>query len=89
VGRPGTVLAATGGLRWRYTTGGPVHSPAVAGGTVYVSNVVGQVDALDAATGSLRWATAAGDYIDSDLAVAGGTVYIGSDDGNVYALRAP
>ncbi len=50
----GTVTAldaATGRLRWTYTTGSRVDSsPAVAGGTVYAGSDDGQVYALDAGT---------------------------------------
>ena len=63
----GTVYAldaATGRLRWAYTTAGSVDSsPAVAGGTVYVGGVDGDdgtVYALDAATGRLRWSYTTG-----------------------------
>jgi outer membrane protein assembly factor BamB len=41
--------AATGRLRWRYTTGSNVDSsPAAAGGTIYVGSDDGTVYALDA-----------------------------------------
>ena len=40
--------AATGHLRWTYTTGGAVSGPAVAGGTVYVGSGDHKVYALDA-----------------------------------------
>jgi len=74
--------------RWTYTTGSYVDTrPAVAGGTVYVSGHDGRVCALDAATGRLRWAYAAGGSV-SDPTVAGGTVYIGSHGGRVFALDA-
>ena len=71
--------AATGHLRWSYTTGDCVDSdPAVAGGTVYVGSGDDKVYALDAATGRLRWSYTTGDAVDSGPAVAGGTVYVGS-----------
>ena len=42
--------AATGHLRWAYTTGNIViSSPAVAGGTVYIGSEDHKVYALDAA----------------------------------------
>ena len=60
--------------------------PAAAGGTVYVTDVVGQLYALDAATGRLRWTRTTAGAVESSPAVAGGTVYVGSDD-KVYALN--
>jgi hypothetical protein len=81
--------AATGGLRWRYRTGGAVDSsPAVSGGTVYVGSHDSYVYALDAATGGLRWRYQTGERVYSPLAVSGGTVYVGSYDKYVYALEA-
>jgi outer membrane protein assembly factor BamB len=41
--------AATGHVRWTYTTAGPVSAPAVAGGTVYVGSYDGKIYALYAA----------------------------------------
>ena len=41
--------------RWTYDTGGGVIRLAVAGRAVYIGSDDGTVDALDAATGSLRW----------------------------------
>ena len=81
--------AATGQLRWSYTTGDEVVSgPAVAGGTVYVGSDDDKVYALNAATGHLRWSYTTGGVVVSGPAVAGGTVYVGSDDHKVYALNA-
>jgi outer membrane protein assembly factor BamB len=75
-------------LRWSYTTGNFVDSPAVAGGTVYIGSDDGKVYALDAATGDLRWTYTTGAAVESSPAVAAGTVYIGSNDDRVYALNA-
>jgi outer membrane protein assembly factor BamB len=81
--------AATGDLRWSYTTRAAVESsPAVVGGTVYIGSNDDRVYALDAATGRLRWTYATGSEVVSSPAVVGGTVYVGSDDGKVYALDA-
>lgn len=80
--------AATGRLRWTYATSESANTPAVAGGTVYVSDVAGEVYALDATTGRLNWPHIPTEAAGSSLAAAGGTVYIGSDDGTVYALAA-
>jgi PGF-CTERM protein len=52
--------AATGAIRWTYSTGNEsLSSPVVANGTVYVGSERDTVYALDAGTGVVRW-TAAG-----------------------------
>jgi len=84
-----------GGLtkKWAYDSGNSIvsgfySSPAVAGGVVYVGSGDGSVYALDAASGTKKWASTTGSSFVSSPAVAGGVVYVGSDDGNVYALDA-
>ncbi len=52
-------------------------SPAVAGGIVYIGTRNGQLDAFDAAGGTLLWTAATGGSIDSAPAIAGGVVYAG------------
>jgi len=48
--------AATGGLRWQFTTGGPVRfSPTIAEGRAYVASDDGGLYCLDAARGKLLW----------------------------------
>jgi len=48
--------AATGKLRWRFTTDGPVRfAPEIAGGRAFVVSDDGWLYALDAATGALVW----------------------------------
>jgi len=48
--------AATGHLRWRFTTGGPVRfAPAIADGRCYVASDDGWLYCLDAATGKELW----------------------------------
>lgn len=43
-------------VKWSYKSPGPfVASPIAAGGAVYVADKLGNVTALDAATGSVRW----------------------------------
>jgi outer membrane protein assembly factor BamB len=76
-------------MDWSFTTGGAVQSsPAVAGGTVYIASLDGNVYALSAATGAKLWNFTTGNQVISSPAVAGGTVYIGSEDHDVYALNA-
>ena len=48
--------AATGAVRWRFFTGGPVRlAPTVAGGRVYVGSDDGHVYCVSAADGRLLW----------------------------------
>ena len=59
--------AATGRMKWRFTTGGPVRfAPTVAAGRCYVGSDDGCVYCLDAADGKLVWefcAAPAGDLL--------------------------
>jgi outer membrane protein assembly factor BamB len=50
------VDAATGQVRWRFLTAGPIDdsSPAYADGLVYVGTLAGTVHAVDATTGRDR-----------------------------------
>jgi outer membrane protein assembly factor BamB len=65
-----------------------LSSPAVAGGLVYFGSSDGNVYALEAATGALKWKFKTGDVVHSSPAVADGTVYVGSWDTYLYALDA-
>ncbi len=67
-----------------------IARPTLAGGTVYLVSG-GNLYALDAATGHLRWTdTKPGrpGFEDTGPAVAGGTVYAGGYGTDVYALDA-
>lgn len=63
-------------------------SPAVVDGVVYVGSGDGNMYAIDAATGALRWKFATGDVVHSSAAVVDGVVYFGSWDANFYAVDA-
>jgi outer membrane protein assembly factor BamB len=89
--------AATGALRWKFTTGNVVHAtPAVADGMLYIGSWDRNFYALDAATGNVRWKFTTGDDqriynqvgIQSSAAVANGMVYFGCRDSHLYALDA-
>ena len=82
---------------WNFTAGGGIYSaPTVAGGTVYFGANDGYEYALNAANGSLRWATylgkdTLGRYpvgVSSSATVALGRVYVGGGDARWYALDA-
>jgi outer membrane protein assembly factor BamB len=65
-----------------------LSSPAVVQGVVYVGSGDGNVYALDAGSGALRWKFHTGNVVHASPAVANGTVYIGSWDSWFYALDA-
>ena len=79
-----------GSLLWTYTMRSPVVSgPAVAGGTVYVGGMYrGEVYALNAATGQVRWARTTEPSTISVGSAFAGSVYAGGTGGQVYALDA-
>jgi outer membrane protein assembly factor BamB len=63
-----------------------LSSPAIASDTVYVGSGDGNIYALDAASGGLRWKFHTGDVVHASPAIANGLVYIGSWDSYFYAL---
>ena len=65
-----------------------LSSPALAGGVVYFGSGDGNVYALDAASGALRWKFHTGNVVHASPAVAAGTLYVGSWDSYFYALDA-
>ncbi len=65
-----------------------LSSPTVADGVVYFGSGDGNVYALDAASGKLKWKFATGDVVHASPAIANGTLYIGSWDSYFYALDA-
>ena len=65
-----------------------LSSPAISGGTVYFGSGDGNVYALDAATGALKWKFQTGDVVHSSPAIDSGTVFAGSWDSYLYALDA-
>jgi len=65
-----------------------LSSPAVANGLVYFGSGDGNVYAVDAAIGALKWKFTTGDVVHASPAVAGGLVLVGSWDTNFYALDA-
>ena len=65
-----------------------LSSPAVWNGTVYFGSSDGNVYALDALTGLLKWKFQSGDVVHSSPAIADGVLYVGSWDTFFYALDA-
>jgi len=65
-----------------------LSSPSVWNGTVYFGSSDGNVYALDASSGALKWKFHTGDVVHSSPAIADGVLYIGSWDTYLYALDA-
>lgn len=65
-----------------------LSSPTISNGFIYFGSGDGNVYALDAGSGTLKWKFATGNVVHASPAVAQGTVFIGSWDSNFYALDA-
>ena len=65
-----------------------LSSPAVWNRAVYFGSGDGNVYALDAASGVLKWKFKTGDVVHASPAIADGTVFIGGWDSYFYALDA-
>ena len=77
-----------GQLRWRKRIGPSESSPLVVGKTVYVGDWRGDVYALDARTGKMRWRFHTGGRVKGGVTYFAGRVFVGSYDHHVYALDA-
>ncbi len=75
---------------WQQNTGGPVFSsPVLSNGTVYIGSTGGNLLALNAQTGIVRWHHAIGQFLnDSTPVVVGRVVFVGANRTWVYALDA-
>lgn len=65
-----------------------LSSPAVWNGAVAFGSGDGNVYALDAASGALKWKFPTRDVVHASPAIADGTLYVGSWDSFLYALDA-
>jgi len=65
-----------------------LSSPMIFESAVYFGSSDGNVYAVDANTGNLKWKFKTGDVVHATPAIANGTVYVGSWDSNFYALDA-
>jgi len=65
-----------------------LSSPAIWNGAVYFGSGDGNVYALDAGTGALKWKFKTGDVVHASPAIADGKLYIGSWDSWFYAVDA-
>ena len=89
--------AASGELKWKFSTGDVVHaSPAYANGVVYFGSWDSYFYAVDAMTGAEKWRFHGGEDpafhnqvgFQSSPAVVNGVVYTGCRDSNLYAIDA-
>ena len=65
-----------------------LSSPVIWKGAVYFGSGDGNVYALDAGTGSLKWKFKTGDVVHASPAIVDGKLYVGSWDSYFYALDA-
>ncbi len=65
-----------------------LSSPLLAQGAVFFGSGDGNLYAIDAATGAMRWKFATGDVVHSSPAYADGILYFGSWDSYFYAVDA-
>jgi outer membrane protein assembly factor BamB len=65
-----------------------LSSPVIADGAVYFGSGDGNLYAVDATSGALRWAFHTGDVVHASPAYAGGTLFFGSWDSLFYAVDA-
>jgi outer membrane protein assembly factor BamB len=77
-----------GQLRWRKRIGPTESSPLVVGNSVYVGDWRGDVYALNARTGKVRWRFHTDGRVKGGLSYLTGRVFVGSYDHHVYALSA-
>jgi eukaryotic-like serine/threonine-protein kinase len=63
-----------------------LSSPSIDADTVYVGSGDGNIYALDASSGALRWKFHTGNVVHASPAIANGMVYIGSWDSYFYAI---
>jgi outer membrane protein assembly factor BamB len=76
--------------KWSYALPGKSRptAPVTAGGLVFVGDESGQVRALDAKSGEVRWTASTAGAIFFPPALWQGRLYAGSADGRVYAFEA-
>jgi eukaryotic-like serine/threonine-protein kinase len=65
-----------------------LSSPVVEGGMVYFGSGDGNVYALDAVSGELKWKFPTGDVVHASPAYADGVIFVGSWDSYFYAIDA-
>ncbi|MGB3328795.1 MAG: PQQ-binding-like beta-propeller repeat protein [Thermomicrobiales bacterium] len=87
--QPGPAPKGSPKLAWRFDTGAELlSSPVLDKGTLYIASKTGDLLAVDASTGSLRWRTHLTEYvIRSSPSVSNDTVYVGAGF-SLFAINA-
>jgi len=80
---------ATGGLKWKFNTGGEIWAtPVIDNNLLIIGSFNKTVFAIDANAGTEKWRFSTGSTNVAPPVILNGTVYIGSLDRNLYALNA-
>jgi outer membrane protein assembly factor BamB len=78
---------ATGKFRWKFETGGAVHSsPIAVGDKLFFGSYDGNFYVLDRFSGRLLWNYQTKGMISSSPAYYDGKIYIASEDGILYCF---
>ncbi|MHB1049661.1 MAG: outer membrane protein assembly factor BamB family protein [Bacteroidota bacterium] len=78
-----------GNEEWIFKTKSEIRSsPAASAGTVFCANTKGEVFALDASDGSLKWKGNVNGAVYAGLTVYGSTLIVASRDSSVYLFNA-
>lgn len=78
----------TGTLNWSANANRIWAGPVLANGTLYVANLIGEIKALDPATGSELWSLSNGGWpLTENLAVAGSKVAAADLYGNIWVAQ--
>ena len=79
-----------GSAYWKFPTDSPIgeSSPAYGSGVVYIGDLGGWINAVNASDGKKLWAFKTGGEIKSSPVVVGDRVLIGSYDEHLYCLSA-
>ena len=79
--------AATGALRWKFATDGPVHStPAIQDGIAFVAGCDESLRAIGLADGREQYHIVAGANTAASPVIGGGRVYVGTFNNEVLAI---
>ncbi|MCM2129894.1 outer membrane protein assembly factor BamB [Larsenimonas rhizosphaerae] len=63
-------------------------SPALGGGMIYAGSAEGHLEAIDTASGEVRWETDLDYHISSGLTLDSGRLYFGTRDGHILSVDA-
>src|ERR1700704_1287720 len=73
--------------RWQFRTGSSIRSaPILRDGILYVIQITAGLQAIDVASGRLKWKFSVAEQIHSTPSFCGNKVLFGCDDGKVYAV---